>query len=213
KKDKVWYKSKDAIYNIRFIDLKKNVLKGFTIFTFNGDFDLVGRIDAKEARWMEGSWLLTSGIERGFARGNIIHAVPFEERTINIPETIDSFKIVEKDSTEMSVSELKTYIRRMEMEGYDTTVLQVDLHSKLSFPVVTLIMTFLGVPFALKTSKFGGIPLCIAVSLLLGFIFWLIIALSVSLGHGGAFPPIVAAWLPNMIFTLLGVYLFITIHY
>ena len=217
KKNKIWFKGKDTgkdtIYNIRFIDLEKNLLKGFTIFYFNKDFDLVKRIDAKEARWVDESWFLSFGVEREFVRGKILKTVSFEAKKLSIPETIDSFKIVERESTEMSIGELKEYIKRMEMEGSDATKFRVDFHSKISFPVVTVIMAFLGVPFALRASRFGGIPLCIAVSLILGFFFWLIIAITISLGHGGALPPVLAAWLPILIFTLLGSYLFITVHY
>ena len=68
-------------------------------------------------------------------------------------ETWESFQKIEHASAEMSYTDLRTYIQRIQASGYDATRYLVGLYSKLSLPLLNLIMVLIGIPFALRTSR------------------------------------------------------------
>ena len=99
------------------------------------------------------------------------------------------------------------YIKRLSGSGAQIVQkLSVDLHHKISFPFVSLVIIFLGIPFALSakgTGKVASIGLCIAIA----FFYYTVEALSLALGKRGSLPSFLSAWLANIIFTTLGIIL------
>jgi lipopolysaccharide export system permease protein len=69
-------------------------------------------------------------------------------------------------------------------------------------------MTLIGLPIAFWKEKGGGIALGIGVGIGLSFVYIVFLGLSRSLGYSGLLPPLAAAWMPNIIFALLGLFLF-----
>ena len=61
-------------------------------------------------------------------------------------------------------------------------------------------------PFALLTMR-GGVMIGIGMSIVIGLLYYAIIAISLAFGKAGIFPPIIAAWFGNIVFTALGIYL------
>ena len=82
------------------------------------------------------------------------------------------------------------------------------MYSKISFPLVNFLMILIAVPFAMKEGRRNSIADGVAMSIAIGFSFWVIFEVSRSLGHSGTIPPIVAAAFPDVLFLAIGVYLF-----
>ena len=89
----------------------------------------------------------------------------------------------------MSYRELWTYIQKIQSAGYDATRYLVDLYSKLSTPFLNLIMILIGIPFALKTSRSGGVALSIGISVMIGFAYGVIFYIFLSFGKSGVLSP------------------------
>jgi len=88
----------------------------------------------------------------------------------------------------------------------------VDMYAKISYAFITVIMALLGIPFALRTGRSGGMAFGITLSIVLGFVYWIFFAFCVSLGKSGALPPVLAAWTANITFGILGLYLFLHVR-
>ena len=110
----------------------------------------------------------------------------------------------------MSLSELHTTIQVHAQEGKDTTQKWIELQRNLSYPFISIVLALLAIPLSLRSSRHGGLLFCVGVNLAMGFLFSFLYALSISLGRGGTFDPILAAWGPNLLFTALGFYLLLT---
>jgi lipopolysaccharide export system permease protein len=82
--------------------------------------------------------------------------------------------------------------------------LLVDLHYKVSFAFISLIIILIGAPFALITTR-GGVLIGIGMSIAIGLLYYAFIAISLAFGKAGLLPPVVAAWLGNVVFAFLGV--------
>jgi lipopolysaccharide export system permease protein len=207
KHQRFWYKSGPQIYNINLFDPKNNILRGIAIYSFTPDFILEKRIDALEAKWMGNQWQYSGVIIRQFNLDGSIRTVTEEEKgtTQWIKEDPEAFKMAKKDSEEMGFWEFKDYIQRIKDDGYDPTPYLTDLHAKISFPFVVVVMTFLGIPFALRIGRSGNVAAGITISMAIGFVYWLFFSFSLSLGKGGLLPPLVAAWSANIVFGALGI--------
>ena len=114
-------------------------------------------------------------------------------------------------SEQLSVEELRSEIRELESSGYDTTHLRVSYHGKWSQAFTPLVMVVLGLPFAFRIGSRGSLY-GIGVALLLVLVYWAVFAIFNALGLEAFLDPIVAAWAPNVIFTLLGAYLLLYVR-
>jgi lipopolysaccharide export system permease protein len=77
---------------------------------------------------------------------------------------------------------------------------------KIAFPFICPILTLVGIPLALRRKK-GGIPLSITFAIGISFLYLMIFGLSRSLAISGALPPILGAWVANLLFSFFGIYL------
>jgi lipopolysaccharide export system permease protein len=212
-RDHFWYRNENTIYNIEIFYPAKNMLQGITIYQFTPDFQLQERIDAQWATWQDNhEWRFHDGIIRMFHAGTEIKTEPFKEKIISIQETPEDFKMSQKLSEEMSLSEIRAFIKKTSREGYDITPYNVDMHAKISYPFINVIMAVLGIPFALMIGRSGGMALGITASICFGFLYWIFFALCLSLGKSTSIPPIFAAWMANVAFGSLGIYLFLQVH-
>jgi len=135
---------------------------------------------------------------------------PFTERELSL-EPSSYFKTEEPNGDLMTYEQLSEYISRLDASGANVVPWRVDLARKVAFPFVTVIMTILAVPFAVTTGRKGamyGIGIGIALAITY------IVALSVfaALGKGGALPPLLAAWAPNLLFGAAAVYMALTVR-
>ena len=84
--------------------------------------------------------------------------------------------------------------------------LLVDLNYKFSFPLISFIIILIGSPFALITTR-GGVLIGVGMSIAIGLFYYAFIAISLAFGKAGLLEPAVSAWLGNIIFTGIGIYL------
>jgi lipopolysaccharide export system permease protein len=209
---KIWYHGDNQIFNIQFIDSKTNVLKGFTLYEFNDTFRCIQRVDAKEAKWDKTKWTLVDGTVRDFDENGSIQMTPFSEKEFQFKETWESFQKVKVDAEKMGYSDLVAYIEKIQSAGYDSTRYVVSMHAKLSYAFMSLVMVLIGIPFALKTSRSGGIAVNIVISVVIAFAYGVTFYVFISFGRSGVLPPLVAAWTPTLLFCLAGVFTLMSVR-
>ncbi len=201
----LWYKSPGAIYHIANFRPEVNRLDNVQIFRLDDEFNLVERFDAARAEWRDKAWVGLEGWRRTFDNGRLATETKFAEAPLPIPETPDELKIYKKDPEQMSFRELRAYIVELRAEGYDVRRYTVDLHSKISFALVTVIMALLGIPWAVRSGRQGGVAFGIGVAVVIGVGYWIVMGFCQALGRSATLPVIVAAWGPHMLFGALGI--------
>jgi lipopolysaccharide export system permease protein len=209
---KIWYHGDHQIFNIQLLDANEKTMKGVTLYQFDGSFRCVQRVDAEEVRWVSGKAHFYKGTVRDFDEQGSIRTVPFEEIEFPIKETWESFQNIERESEEMSYSDLSAYVEKIRAAGYDSTRYLVELHAKLAYPFLSLIMVLIAIPFALKTGRSGGIALNIGISVVIAFAYGVTFYVFLSFGKSGVLPPILAAWTPTLLFFLAGIFTLMSIR-
>jgi lipopolysaccharide export system permease protein len=208
----IWIRAEGGFVNIDSFDPNKNTLEGITFFVLSRDFTLHATIGVPKAQWVGQGWESQSGIEwqvlpDGKLRQRIVSTPP------TISETPDDLMLLARDPEEFTFFDLQKQIIEMKSKGMDATAYQVDLQVKLAVPFISPLMVLVAIPLALKRRIGSGLALSFGIAMLIGFAYWVLSAFCFSLGHSGALPPTIAAWLPNCISALLGIYLFTAEEY
>lgn len=212
KQNQIWFRSKDGIYNFNMFDPKTGTLKGIKINYLNRGMNLAKRIDAKKAQWKDGTWIFYDVLITRFSPGKLPSIERAKSQIINLPEEPSDFMMVQKDTEEMGYFELRKYIKNIQSEGYDATQYVADMHGKIAFSLVSLILAVIGVSFSLrKSERSGGISQSIAVGIIIGFSYWIVYAFGLSLGRSGTLPPLLSAWTANILFGTGAVYMFLKV--
>ena len=100
---------------------------------------------------------------------------------------------------------------KLRASGADALSFEVELQKKLAFPLVTVIMTLIAVPFAVTTGRRGALY-GIGAGIVLAIVYWVALSVFVALGAGGLLAPTFAAWAPNILFGAVAVYLILTVR-
>jgi len=208
KQNELWYRGNDAIYNFKMFDVSNDTLRGITINYLNNDFTLRMRIDAKSAEWKGNNWVFHDLLTTHFDDNNDPVLEWSKEKIINIPEKPSDFKVIQKDAEKMGYFELRKYVKKIQAEGYDVTRYLVYLQGKIAFPFVVIIMIFIGVSFSLRSERSGGIMQSVGIGIFIGFSYFCVHALSMSLGLSGRIPVFLAAWAANILFSVAAAILF-----
>lgn len=85
--------------------------------------------------------------------------------------------------------------------------LKIDLYDKIALPLTTIVLVLIGVPLAITPPRVRY-NRGFLFSILIIFVYYLIRALSISFGEAGSLVPSLAAFMPNIILTIIGVGLY-----
>ena len=195
--DRKWiFGQHNDIYYYQFFDTDRDQFGNITVFQLDrASFAITRRIHAERAHWNDNlnRWVYEQGWDRSLNMSAIANYRPFEVATFpELPETPSYFKKEVKQYTEMNYEELRRYIRDLQQGGFDVVRLRVQLHKKLSYPLITLIMAVLAIPFSLSTGKRGAIT-GVAVALGIAVFYTVVSRWFEAMGDLSQLPPAVAA--------------------
>jgi lipopolysaccharide export system permease protein len=197
-----------VIYWAEAYYVSQNRFENLILFRFQGS-RLMEYTKSRHAFWAGDHWRMVNGVRHIFTSADG-QARPedgsFEFESLDLTEleeTPEDFRIEEKNPEAMNTEELRTYIVDQANAGEDMDRLWVDLHVKVSFPWANLIIVLMG--SALSASKrrisaAGGFGLTVGVA----FIYLIFLRIGLSLGHNHTLPPLLAAWVANIFFLLVG---------
>jgi LPS export ABC transporter permease LptG len=207
-RQRLWLRSSDTrFYRVELLAPGTNDLYGVTILEVDRQYRLTNRLDAQRAHWTPKGWELENGAWRSFEPDGRVQTVPFATTAVELSDEIEDFTRIQKPVSAMSYRELSEYVTRLEAAGYQVKKYLVELYSKVSFPLVNLIMVMVAIPFAVHSPRSGrlfGIGLAIAI--MAGYL--VVHYAAVSFARADLLPPVLAAWTANVIFLGIGISLF-----
>ena len=108
----------------------------------------------------------------------------------------------------MNYNELNDYIEGEKSKGSEKTAFyEIEKHKRIAFPFATFVLTIIGVSLASRRDR-GGIGLHIGLGMLISFAFILFMQVSLTFATNANLSPMLAMWIPNLLFGALGLYLF-----
>jgi LPS export ABC transporter permease LptG/LPS export ABC transporter permease LptF len=214
--DRKWiYGMHDRIYYYKYYDSHENAMMGVNVYELDPQyFRLKAYITAERARWEPAlnAWEFQNG-RRWDMDPSCADCTPDKPdnfigstRTFQeIEETPSYFMHEVRQSQQMNFEELETYIAELQQSGFDTIPLQVKLNQKFSKPLFALIMAIVSIPFAFVAGNRGAMA-GVGMSLGIAIAYWSVSQLFEQVGNLNQLPPRIAAWGPDVIFALAGLY-------
>jgi lipopolysaccharide export system permease protein len=108
------------------------------------------------------------------------------------------------EPTELDYWTLKQRIAELEAAGRPADEARAGLAHKISSPLSTLLMPLLAAVAAFGLARSGQVLLRAALGMALGFAYFVADNFSLAMGNAGAYPPMIAAWAPFLLFLLIG---------
>jgi lipopolysaccharide export system permease protein len=164
------------------------------------------RIDARMLQFNDNGWVLLNAKERIFTPNGerITEKSSIQADFINLKPS--DFARIDLEPEEMNFFELKNYIKQVRNKGGDASEWLVDLYLKIAFPFASLIIVFFGAPLV-AGSPTQGKAAAFGVALIICFIYYMLINAFKIIGRTDAVDPMLAAWLPNILFFFIGLFM------
>mgnify|MGYP001035698463 CR=1 FL=1 len=214
KKEGLWFRDGDSFFQIDFFSPEDRILKGIVVYSMGEGFSPDAIVSAGQAEWQgsrcreasqrEAGWCLIEVRRRTFTNGRLMGYEELPALSVSLPYSPEDFRASVKKPEEMNITELASYIRRLKGSGSPYMAWLPDLHLKVAFPFVSLLMVIIGLSFSFTGPRTKGLALNIGLAFALGFSYWVLLAFSLSLGRTGTLLAWLSAWLPNILFGLLG---------
>ncbi len=200
----------NRIVSIGILEAGNPVPKQVSIEAFSNSF-LHSRMDADSMTYDAKNrlWILKNVTKRTFGTGGEIfrHEPSVPVKLSFSPRSLDDLSL---DPEAMNVFRHARYLREKHQAGF--TGLEnsiVKFHTRFSMPLASFIIIFIGVPISSKKKR-GGLASEIGITLFIGFLFLGLQKVIAIAGSQGALNPVLAAWLPDIIFLAAGYGIFRT---
>lgn len=212
KKDRTQYSNHivtlpgNARMTMGHLDLTAGTMTSIVIDFFNDDDVLVRQIVAASADWTGKQWVFHRGIERVFTPG-ASEDTAFDEKTGIVTIAPDTFVIKRVRPELLNTRAFREYIKTFRMIGMPVTNEQFQLHQRYAAVFSHMIVMCIGIPFALGLGGRHGKLISFTAALIFAFMYWGVQAVGKSLGENGLLTPVMAAWLANIIFSGVGLWM------
>jgi len=189
-------------------EYKAKKMEGVTVLDISNP-DVIQVIQSKYGTANSEAWGFDEGAMYTIsASGKIMNTAIF--RNMNINKTL-SFSDIKDDNKaqQMNFFTLASYInsRVGKIDQKQLALLKVMLYEKISLPVTSFVVILIGIPLAISPPR-AKVNRGLLFSILVIFCYYIIRAVSSSLGEAQILAPFIAAWLPNFIILVLGLFLF-----
>jgi lipopolysaccharide export system permease protein len=183
------------------------------VFLENGI--LIKRIDAKKLFWNDSLslWNMNNYSIRNFnENGEEIEVnIASTDTLINANFTPGDITKQFKSPDEMNFNELTERIALLKENGVKTVRWEVARYNKVSFSLTSLIVILFGLPLAVSKQK-GGLAFAAGMSVFIIFAYYTFIKFGQSLGYKEVLDPLISAWIGNVIFTIGGIILLLSVR-
>ena len=201
----VFFQEKDRCYFIHTINPQTKELENIMIYELDkGKVQKI--ITAMRGRYHDKLWALADGVIHEFdANGHMVYESDFSQLQVVVEGTDEGLFRVERTPQDMNRGELQDYIASIKGKGIPTVYYEVEYYVKVSLHFAPVLFILMGAPLMVRGAirdKLLAAALCIGIA----FFYYICSSASSAAGRVETLPPLLAAWLPNMVFFGLGLF-------
>lgn len=200
---------KGVIMYIERYEILNNTGYRFSLEKFKGK-TLVSRLTAQTISWDSAyHWKITDYLQRDFhgMRETLTRGASKDTTIMVKPE---EFFITSQETSQMSLFQLRRYLIKQKDRGVgNIQAFEDEYYKRYSMPMAAFILTLIGVSLSSRKVR-GGMGLHLGVGLALSSFYILFSTLSTTFSVSGVMSPFAAVWLPNVVFLIIGIYLYRT---
>jgi lipopolysaccharide export system permease protein len=198
----VWVKDGSNLINARTVTGRGDevLLQDVTIYNRTGN-GLRNLMQGDEARFTEAGWLLTNVTQFDVRTGTEEN---MSELLIGDSIRPDQFTLSNVSADSLSIFALRAAIDELQRAGRPTMSLKAGWWHKVSGPMSSILMPLLGAIAAFGLARSGQLFIRAVIGMALGFAYFVADNFALAMGNIGAYPALLAAWAPFMLFFLIG---------
>lgn len=205
------YGMKNRLFFVNKFNLATNTMEGIIILEHDEKQNITKKIVANKGTYKDGQWTFYQCITYNFDENVQIKEEPEyrEEEVVDVPESPNDFlhQILRPDY--MTTPQLKSYMLRLSKSGATTVIrnLKVDLYQRFTAPFTSIIIILLGIPFSVMMKKRATGMSSVGLSIMVGFLYYVLNAVSIALGKSGILMPFLSASLSHIVGLIVALYL------
>lgn len=188
------------------IDNKTKDMNDILVEEFeNGSLSRI--VSAVNGKWVNGSWWIYDGAVYEIRKNKSVGLLfKFDKQALNLNMNPSEIAETSTNPDQMSIPQLYRAILLKEKMGDITRDLWMALQLRISVPWACLIFGILGAALGSRPQRSSsGVGLGFSVIII--FVYYVIMSFSRALGESGTLPPMVAAWNANIVFLIMGIWL------
>jgi len=212
-----WLAGRDnRIYHYTVFDIPAQTLHQLSIFDIEtgGDYRLERQTYVTKAVFADEDdvWAVDEGwIQRFPESGGGIEPEALEPGRMSLAPPAHFSGMHNEEADLMTFGELREYIAEQQEAGLAMTRSEMQMQSRIAFPLVTVVMTLLGVPFGVTIGRRGALY-GVGAAMILGSAYWLVDTFFMAAGQAEVLPAVLAAWAANLLFLALAAYAILTVR-
>lgn len=190
----------------RSFDAGTGIMNNITIEEFSNE--KLSRVQtAEQAKWENNSWVLENGtVYTVDEKEGVTSKVSFSKQVIPLNANPREIAWEQKDADEMTLGELRGYIRMLERQQQPTAYYWTEIFMRFAIPLASCVFALLGAPLGTQRQRSGS-SIGMGISVIVIFVYYGIMAFTTGLGKGGVIPPLLAAMSSNIVCFIAGVFL------
>ncbi|MGB3468877.1 MAG: LptF/LptG family permease [Cyclobacteriaceae bacterium] len=176
------------------------------------DNKLLQKLSASRIKWNEDSARWTF-IEYDIRKFDEMEEVILKGERLDsvINMSPSDFDNKERFFETLTMKELESHIDLLQSRGADDVgIYQIEKYIRIMQPFTVLILTFIGIIVSARKSR-GGTGFQIALGFLIAFLFIIIFIFSRAIAEAQTMHPILAVWIPNIGFSIVGLIMYFTV--
>lgn len=185
---------------------KKKTLYNVTVLD-NSKEGTIQVLQAREGHTTPQGWEFEKGATYTVANdGQVLNTTLFDTSVVKFG--LDLSKTENKNlAKEKNFAQLLKYLSSSDISQSDRQIYTIELFDKIALPITTIVFVLLGVPLAITPPRVRY-NRGFLFSILIIFAYYVVRALSLSFGEAGSLTPFLAAWLPNLVLTVWGTFMY-----
>jgi lipopolysaccharide export system permease protein len=205
---RIWVRVRDGFISVDRYDKETSQLAGITHYQLDDSFGLKNLEHAASAKWNGHRWVESGLNSFQIAEGGTVTKTGATHLQVGL--TPADFGLLRFDPEEFSLWELDRYIADLRSKGLDPGGYVVDRDLKYAMPLACLIMAALGMALSLDPLPRNlSLGRSFGLAIVIGFAYWTSLGITSALGRSGLLPAAIAAWIPNFMFAMIAVSIFL----
>lgn len=165
---------------------------------------------ARRAVWVDEAWYMEDTVSHLYLGDGRVVTLSYPEgrQPMQIRQTPSEIAARNKDPDQMSLTELREHVAVLREQGVDVKKLEVQLYQKYALPLASLIFALVAAPLGMQPARSAS-SIGFGISIVIIFIYYVLMSLGTALGQSGTLPPVIGGWLQNIVIGGTGVFLII----
>lgn len=205
----IWWRDGNNFFSAGFFDSRVKNFLDLVQLRMNNDFRVEERINTTRTRWVnkELGWTMEDGIDYLFDNRALKETTSFSKLPLPISKQPKDLFDFTTDPETMSFRRLRKFIKEQAANGIAVGRYMADMHEKIAFPFINFVVILVALPFALTPARSGSMAGSFTAGMILGFTYYAVHSFSIALGRAELYPPLLAAWMANILLGIMGIIL------